>query len=514
MGYGSKQFLLLLSLHHHNYITITSQYYSVILAQGKGLVVSFRSAQGGTTTTDMQTPTATTPLYLEIQRVGDQFQAATSSDGVHYTLVPGSTATIAMPEHVLGGLAVSSGSTTATSTVTFNAVTYGAPTTPPTVIQPATPCPASWSCQDIGNPALVGNQALNGNTWTVQGAGTDIGNYIDQFHYVWQTIAADGVVNAHITAQTNTSSTAKAGVMLRQNTTSGSVYYGAFVTPGSGVRVQYRSPFGPDGIVALTTSGTAPLYLEVARSGSSFSTYTSPDGVNWSYLPGSLVTMNVIGSMFAGIAVTANNTAQMGQATFDTVNVGTVAPPPPACPTGWTCGDIGYPTPTGSQSVNGGTWTVVAGGGDIWGTADSFHYIWQNLASDGSMSAHVTTQTTTTSVYAKTGVMMRQTTDAGSAYYMVTVTPGQGIQVQYRSAQGAVAAQSANIPGTVPTYVKVSRTGSSFSAYTSADGANWTLVTGSTVTINMSGTVLEGVASTSHNTTASCTSTVDSVMVS
>ena len=109
---------------------------------------------------------------------------------------------------------------------------------------------------------------------------------------------------------------------------------------------------------------------------------------------------------------------------------------------------------------------------------------------------------------------MRQTTGADSAYYMAAVTPGQGIQVQYRSAQGAVAAELANIPGTVPTYLKVSRTGSSFSAYTSADGVNWTLVPGSTVMVNMSGTILEGVASTSHNTAAACLSTVDSVTVS
>ncbi len=491
----------------------TSQYYAVLLTQGKGLVVQYRFAQGGTIVTDVQMPTATAPLYLEIQRVGDQFQAATSTDGIHYTLVPGSTATIAMPARVFGGLAVSSGSTTATSTVTFRAVTSGVPTTPPTVIQSATLCPTGWSCQDIGNPALVGNQSFDGTTWTVQGVGTDIGNYTDQFHYVWQTIAADGVVSAHITAQTNTSNLAKAGVMLRQNTTSGSVYYGAFVTPGTGVSVQYRSTFGPDGIVALTTSGTTPLYLEVARSGSNFSTYTSTDGVNWSYLPGSTVTMNVTGSMLAGIAVTSNNPAQLGQATFDTVNVGTTAPAPPACPTGWTCGDIGYPTPMGSQSVTGNAWSIVAGGGDIWGTADSFHYIWQNMASDGSVSAHVTAQTNT-SAYAKTGVMMRQTTDADSAYYLAAVTPGQGIQVQYRSAQGAVAAESANISGTVPTYLQVSRTGSSFSAYTSSDGVNWTLVPGSTVTVNMSGTILEGVASTSHNTAAACFSTVDSVTVS
>jgi hypothetical protein len=63
----------------------------------------------------------------------------------------------------------------------------------------------------------------------------------------------------------------------------------------------------------------------------------------------------------------------------------------------------------------------------------------------------------------------------------------------------------------VPIYVKVTRTGTAFSAYTSPDGVTWTLVPGSTVTLSMTGTLLEGLAVTSHNVGTLCTVNIDGV---
>src|SRR6266566_3127295 len=108
----------------------TSPYYAVFLEPNNKLVVQYRVAFGGTTTTVTQTNIAA-PLYIEIQRIGDQFQAATSSTGTSYTLVPGSTATVPMPAAVMGGVAVASGTQGTSNTVSYNAVSLGSPTTPP-----------------------------------------------------------------------------------------------------------------------------------------------------------------------------------------------------------------------------------------------------------------------------------------------------------------------------------------------------------------------------------------------
>jgi hypothetical protein len=110
--------------------------------------------------------------------------------------------------------------------------------------------------------------------------------------------------------------------------------------------------------------------------------------------------------------------------------------------------------------------------------------------------------------------MLRQSGDPASAYYAVFVTPGNGIVVQYRTAQGGSTTQIAKITGAVPVYLMVARVGNTYTAYTSSDGTTWTLVAGSSTALSMSGPVLAGMAATSHNGSALGTVTFDTVSVS
>jgi outer membrane protein assembly factor BamB len=493
----------------------TSPYYSVFLEPNNKLVVQYRTAFGGITTSLTQTNIAP-PLYIEIQRVRDRFQAATSSNGTTYTLVPGTNATVPMPAAVMEGVAAASGSQGTSNTVSYNAVSLGSPTTPPNPPSSPSPCPGGWSCQDIGNPVTVGDQSLSSGTWTLKGAGQSINNYGDQFHFVWQSLAANGTASAHITSQTNTNSSAQAGVMLRQSTDPISPYYAAFVTPGNGIVVQYRLIHGLNTSVFSGTAGSVPTYLMVARSGSNYCTYTSSDGVNWSVIIGSCATVSLSGSVLAGLAVSSDNASSLSTVTMDTVTISTTAPPPPnICTAAWNCTDVGYPSLTGSQYLIGSTWTVQGSGSDIWSTFDQFRYVSQQLSADGSVSAHITSQANT-DPWAKAGVMMRLSTDPGSPYYAIMATPGNGIVVQYRATQGGNAQQSAQITtGTVPTYLMVARAGNTYSAFTSSDGNTWTLVPGSSIALNsMSGSNMAGLVVTSHNGGLMGSATFDTVNVS
>lgn len=477
----------------------TAPYYAVFLEPNNELLVQYRTAFGGATTTVTKTGIAP-PMYLEIQRVGDQFQAATSSDGATYTLVSGGTATLPMPASIQAGVAAASGTQGTTNTVSYNAVALGTPSTPPNPPSSPSPCLSGWSCQDIGNPTLVGDQSLNGVTVTLKGAGTSINGYGDQFHFVWQTLAGDGTISAHITSQTNTNGAAQAGVMLRQSTDPASPYYAAFITPGNGIVVQYRMIQGLKTNLFTGVAGSVPIYLMVARSGTNYCTYSSPDGTNWSIIIGSCATVPISGPVLAGLAVSSDNVGALSAVTFDTINVGTTPPVPPnTCTGAWNCSDVGYPSLSGAQYLVNGTWTVQGSGSDIYGTYDQFRYVWQTLTTDGSVSAHITAQANT-DLWAKAGVMMRLTTDPGSPYYAIEVTPGNGIVIQYRTVQGGGAQQAVGITGTVPNYLWVDRSGTTFSAYTSSDGVNWSWVVGSSVTISsMSGSIMAGLAVTSHN---------------
>jgi hypothetical protein len=290
---------------------------------------------------------------------------------------------------------------------------------------------------------------------------------------------------------------------LRATTDPGSPYYAAFVTPGQGIAVQWRgSQAGTSS--QLLVGGTVPVYLEVGRytSGAStyYSAYTSSDGVTWTLVPGSTQLLNLPQPLLGGLAVTSHAQGTGSAVTLDTVAVtaGEFPPPTLVCPTGWSCADIGAVTPVGGQTANGTSWTVQAGGPDIWGTADAFHYVWQPLAANGTVVAQVASQQAS-DPWAKAGVMVRATTDPGSPYYAIYVTQGNGIVVQERATQGASAVQAASVAGTPPLYVEIVRTSTGYSAASSPDGVTWTTVPGSTVAlVNLAGSVLAGAAATSH----------------
>jgi galactose oxidase len=381
-------------------------------------------------------------------------------------------------------------------------------------------CAAGWSCADVGSPLPAGQDSYSGGTWTESAGGYDLWGTGDYFRLVSQPLAADGIVTAHVTAQQNTSAWAKAGPLIRATSDPGSAYYGAFVTPTSGVAVQWRTAKGA-ATSQVVTGGTVPAYLRVARyttTGTSpqtlFTAYTSADGVNYIPVPGSTVALAITGPALGGFGLTSHNQGVSGAVTFDSLAVtGGEYPPVLTCPTGWTCGDIGGPTPAGSQSLTGGSWAILGGGNDIWGTADSFHFVSQTLAADGSMTARAVSLSSP-STWEKAGPMMRATTDPGSPYYGVFDTTGNGVAVQWRTAQGGTTSQIV-IAATTPVYLQIIRKGTTFTAATSSDGVTWTTVPGSAVTLaNLSGPLLRGLAITSHSSGNPATATFDTVTTS
>src|ERR1700688_4834221 len=428
-----------------------------------------------------------------------------------------------MPGAVLAGFAITSHNQGVGSAVTLD--TVGVSSVEPPV--PLGVCPLPWSCTDIGGPLPAGQDSVSNGTWTEVGGGGDIWTSSDSFHFVSQSLPADGSVTAHVTAQQNTNPWAKAGPMMRASTDPGSPYYGVFVTPSNGVAVQWRSSQGAS-TNQILVGGNVSIYLEVTRYTTTgpnaqtfYTAYTSPDGVNWTAVPGSAQAIVMPGAVLAGFGITSHNQAIGSTVTLDTVGASSVEPPlpPGVCPGPWSCTDIGGPLPAGQDSVSNGTWTEVGGGGDIWTSSDSFHFVSQSLPADGAVTAHVTAQQNT-NPWAKAGPMMRASTDPGSPYYGVLVTPSNGLAVQWRSSQGASTNQVL-AGGGAPIYLEVTRyttTGTNaqtlYTAYTSPDGVNWTEIPGSTQAIVMPGAVLAGFGITSHNQGAGSAVTLDTVAVS
>jgi len=168
----------------------------------------------------------------------------------------------------------------------------------------------------------------------------------------------------------------------------------------------------------------------------------------------------------------------------------------------------GYPASVGSF-VEGpvGTYTMTASGADIWAVdgveADEFHFAFKTLTGAGSIVARVES-VENTHVWAKAGVMIRQTLDPESAHAMMVVTPASGISFQRRPSTAGTSVDDTTADITAPYWVKIERNISgSFTAYHSANGSAWTMQ-GSPEPIPMGSNVYIGLAVTSHDAALTC----------
>ena len=174
----------------------------------------------------------------------------------------------------------------------------------------------------------------------------------------------------------------------------------------------------------------------------------------------------------------------------------------------WVSADVGSPALAGSAYDNSGTFTVNGEGNDIWGTADEFHYVYRQIAGDGSIVARVATQQNTAG-WAKAGVMIRESTAAGAAHAMMVLTPSNGTAFQWRPSTGASSSNSNTGGRVAPYWVKLVRSGSTISGYSSSNGSTWSLQSSATVT--MASSALIGLAVDSAKTSALNTTTFDNV---
>jgi hypothetical protein len=178
----------------------------------------------------------------------------------------------------------------------------------------------------------------------------------------------------------------------------------------------------------------------------------------------------------------------------------------------------GLPGSVGSfVEAPAGTYTITATGADIWGTADQFHYGFKTLTGVGSIEAQVLS-VGNTDPWAKAGVMIRETLDAGSKFAAVYITPGNGCRFQARTDTGIAATSDtavvtpAQTAIKAPYWVKLERdVAGDFRGYYSNNRTTWTAMSWNPQSIVMGSDVYVGLALTSHNANATCTAKFSNV---
>jgi hypothetical protein len=198
-----------------------------------------------------------------------------------------------------------------------------------------------WTEQGVANlslwfrgyPASVGSfvEGPTG-TFTMTGSGTDIwdvgpgaGEYHDEFHFAYKTLAGAGSIAVRVNSVQNTNAWAKAGVMIRETLNADSKHAMMIVSASSGVSFQRRPETGGASAADTTADITAPYWVKIERSISgTFSAYSSADGATWQKL-GVSEPIQMGTNVYIGLAVTAHSAGAVCQGVFTNVTTtGTV----------------------------------------------------------------------------------------------------------------------------------------------------------------------------------------------
>ncbi len=132
----------------------------------------------------------------------------------------------------------------------------------------------------------------------------------------------------------------------------------------------------------------------------------------------------------------------------------------------------------------------VATGPDGEAVTDSFYFVHQPLAGNGSLTVaisslrgsgpplrkrHLPPWAPQTQPWAKAGILVKAGTTPGSPYAAILVTPGHGVRMQYDFTHD-IAGPAAQVSAASPRWLRLTRAGDTLTGYSSADGRHWTKV--------------------------------------
>ncbi len=183
--------------------------------------------------------------------------------------------------------------------------------------------PSPWLNQDIGNVGVAGSASYSNQTFTVNASGIDMSgdmNNPDSFHYVYQTLNGNGQIIARVTgipSPAGNGGGAKAGIMIRENLTGGSQHVTLALNPNAGASFEFISRGGSFPYAA--GGAGRPYWVKLVRNGSTISGFISGDGINWTPVASTSITM--ASNVYIGLAVVSHVNTTLAAGTFDNVTV-------------------------------------------------------------------------------------------------------------------------------------------------------------------------------------------------
>ncbi len=431
---------------------------------------------GGTTEFNPSTsPGLTYPQWIRLQRVGDTFTSFRSTNGVDWAQI--SSGDVVMPATILVGL-----------------------NTNPDIDQLGAKLKVQYSklsiagadqgfvADDIGNPIEKGRVTFGEEPGVVDvvAGGLRTWDNSDSFNFVHKTYTNDFDVKVRVNSVTQNGTPGgdpKAALMARANLTPGSPNVSLNVVSTRGYIEYLYRPTQDGGTTEFNPSTSPslayPQWIRLRRVGNKFISYRSADGVSWTKISEGEVTMPSV------LQVGLNTNPDIDQAgatlTVSYSRLGDVSEKVRLGDMGLAATDIGNPIEPGcvTTPVGMGDIDVVAGGLRTWDNSDSFTFVHGLRTNDFDVRVRVDSvqQLGAPGGDPKAALMARENLSPGSPNVSLNVVSTRGyIEYLYRPNQdgGTTEFNPSTSPGlTYPQWIRLKRTGDTFTSFRSTNGVDW-----------------------------------------
>ena len=181
--------------------------------------------------------------------------------------------------------------------------------------------PSGWTGEDIGIVFSKGKACYDSGTFTVGGAGMNMGEGRDDYYFVWQQESGDVGITARISSLTNNNGKAFAGLMMRSSLEWDATYAMALFEPWGATALQARFQEGnPFSIWTGTQIPPEVKWLHLHRYDNKFVAYHSSDGQFWT--PTDSIEFNMPDTVYIGLAVHSHVFGRTNVAEFEQVEIG------------------------------------------------------------------------------------------------------------------------------------------------------------------------------------------------
>jgi fibronectin type 3 domain-containing protein len=454
-----------------------------VKGRASGMRMTYRTTENGTST-GIGGGTFNNGDWIRLQRVGNTFTGFVSADGFTWTQV--SQVTLSLPTSLHLGLATSARTSSAAMTAQYREFsdTFGepAPNAPSNLVANATGPSAvelTWADNSNNETGFRIERRVGSGSWATL---TDLpanttsfidGSVVEATTYSYRVLAiGNGVVSPASNEVTVT-------------------------TPGT-------VPLAPSNLNAsLQTNAVGLTWTDNSNNETGFQVERQVAGGTWALLTtvNAGVTSFVDGTVAAGTTYEYRVRAINGVGPSGYSNVVSITTPSNSV--GLTSADIGNPTPGSTVEITPNVdYDLLAGGADIWGTADQFRFAYRSVTGNFDVRVRVA-EIIGSDTGATGGIMARESLHASARHAFMRVR-NDSFRFNYRD---VFAGRSYGITGATPSlpnaWVRLQRVGNVFTGFSSNDGVNWTQT--HQFTLNLPSTLLLGLAGTARTSTGLAT---------